>query len=102
MQKPDETLVQDWQSALTRQVNTGELSETMKRSYEWGFAQYIDWLHQQQTGSLATNMIQEWIRSLEDQGYNSFSLGFWVDSVKSFYEWAYREGRLMEDPTRGY
>lgn len=94
-------MVEAWQQAMEQQVDQGRLSETMKRSYEWGFAQYLDWLNHQAAGPTTPELITHWIRSLEEQGYNSFSVSFWLDSVKSFYSWAYEEGWIPRDPTIG-
>ena len=97
--RPDDSHVGGWQAALGHQVEIGNLTETMKRTYEWGFAQFLDWLDHQNTEWVSEELIRTWISGLHRQGHNSFSIGFWLNCVHSFFAWAVSEGVWDYDPT---
>ena len=98
--RPDDAHVGGWQAALAHQVQIGNLTETMKRTYEWGFAQFLDWLDHQNTELVTEKLIRTWISGLHRQGHNSFSIGFWLNCVQSFFAWATSEGIFDYNPTR--
>jgi site-specific recombinase XerC len=95
------SLVGDWQAYLALQVQAGKLTETMKRTYEWGFIQFVDWVDHQGVEQLNGTLICTWIDSLRKQGHNSFSIQFWVDCVMSFFEWAAKTGEFPNNPING-
>ncbi len=99
--RPDDKLVGGWQASLDLQVKSGDLPGTTKRTFEWGFAQFLDWLDHQQKEEISGALIYRWIESLQAQGYNSFSIGFWLDCLKNFFAWAKENGFFAYDPTRG-
>ncbi len=99
--RPEAVDIGGWLAALDRQVDAGELPVTTKRTYEWGFAQFLDWLDHQRTDEISEELIRHWITSLQAQGHNSFSIGFWMDCVTSFFSWAHQAGALPANPTLG-
>jgi site-specific recombinase XerD len=98
---PNQHLVEGWQLDLENRVELGELTDTMRRAYEWGFAQFLDWLHHNRNETVSPTVIQDWVSSLRGQGYNSFSVAFWLSCVQSFFSWAYSNGGFLSDPTNG-
>ena len=99
--RPESVHIGGWLASLDRQVAAGELPMTTKRTYEWGFAQFLDWLDHQQTDEVNEALIRHWIKSLEAHGHNSFSIGFWMDCVTSFFSWAHEAGALPANPALG-
>ena len=98
---PSSKLIEGWQSSLETQVQEGELTDTMRRTYEWGFAQFLDWLTHSRLESVSNMEIQNWVQGLEEQGHNSFSVSFWLSCVKNFFSWAHKNGNLTNDPSVG-
>ncbi len=99
--RPDASSMGGWSESLHLQVHKGELSNTMRRTYEWGFAQFVDWLDHQGAGEVTDALIRRWINGLRAQGHDSFSVNFWFDCVQSFFAWAEHSGRISHNPTNG-
>ena len=98
---PSSNLVVSWQDSLEQQVQKGDLTDTMRKTYEWGFAQFLDWLEHTGAVSVTAPTIQDWLSGLHDQGHNSFSVSFWLGCVQNFFHWAYSVGSISNDPTAG-
>jgi hypothetical protein len=94
-------MVKGWQVALERQVQDGNLTDTMRNTYEWGFAQFLDWLDHSRVEAVSGEVIEEWVGGLHDQGHNSFLISFWLGCVQNFFGWAYESGSLLSDPSHG-
>ncbi len=99
--RPEPVQIGEWLAALDRQVAAGELPVTTKRTYEWGFAQFLDWFDHQNSDGITGMLIRRWITSLQSQGHNSFSIGFWIDCVSSFFLWAHEVGAVAQNPALG-
>ena len=97
--RPDDELVAGWRASLNLQVAAGDLPRTTKRTLEWGFAQFLDWLDHQHKSEVSGSIIRRWVESLQAQGYNSFSVGFWLECVKNFFAWAVENEFFAFDPT---
>jgi site-specific recombinase XerD len=93
--------VAGWQVDLEQQVQNGNLTDTMRKTYEWGFAQFLDWLDHTQVEAVTGPVIEEWVSGLHNQGHNSFSISFWLSCVQNFFHWAYASGGVSSDPTNG-
>lgn len=79
----------------------GDLTDTMRKTYEWGFAQFLDWLDHTGEAAVTSEIIELWVTGLHEQGHNSFSVGFWLGCVQNFFHWAYSVGSISNDPTEG-
>jgi site-specific recombinase XerD len=99
--RPETVHIGRWLASLEKQVEAGQLPITTKRTYEWGFAQFLDWFDHQPSNKVTAALIHRWIKSLQAQGHNSFSIGFWMDCVTSFFSWAYQAGEMPQNPTMG-
>ena len=97
--RPDAALVGEWQASLDHKVRIGELSQAKRRTYEWGFAQFLDWLDHQGVSYVSEASVIRWVKSLQSQGYNSSAVGFWLECIRVFFVWAVKSGEMLSDPT---
>jgi site-specific recombinase XerD len=94
-------MIQQWQESLELRVRQGELTPELKRTYIWGFAQFMDWLDLQQVQQVNDVLLRRWVESLRAQGHPSLSVEYWIECVWSFFSWATASGLIPLDPTAG-
>lgn len=83
-------------------VATGRASRHTLESYGLDLKQYLTFLESAGWGVLEASggLVGQYLRHLHGQGYAGSSLARKLSSLRSFYKYLVREGRIGQDPTR--
>jgi len=95
-----QSLVDDWKAHLQLQVQTGELSENTRVTYNRGWDKFWTWLKDQDVDQVDSDLIRSWISQLKSE-YKPNTINAWLSGVRNFFSWSVGNRRLGIDPTSG-
>lgn len=94
----NKALVETWLNALW--VEKG-LSDNTLESYRRDLWAFNQWLVERKVylSQVVQYQVLEYLSTLRSQGISSRSQARYLSALRSFYHWAKRENRVLEDPT---
>ena len=81
--------------------NEKKLSNNTLQSYKRDLKQFKQYLEYKEIhyNRIDENIIKEYIKELEEEGKKPSTISRCIASIRSFYQFAIRKGKMKEDPT---
>lgn len=94
-------LVNDWRAQLSLQVQSGELADNTRSTYERGWGKFYAWLLAQEVDTVTSDTVRSWMSDLRAAGRKPTAINAWLSGVRAFFAWAHGARRLAVNPCEG-